>query len=82
MHANAGWPDAIRIPRATAPPDARHRGSPQADTLTPDNPYAPYAGDWVGNGWSYETRFRQSRGTARPQAHGRKAHVDLKPERV
>ncbi|HEY7791436.1 MAG TPA: hypothetical protein VIC33_13030, partial [Vicinamibacterales bacterium] len=36
-------------------------GSPQPDNPTKTNPYAAYVGDWVGNGWSDETRFRQSR---------------------
>ena len=36
-------------------------GTRPADNPTKANPYAPYVGDWVGNGWSYETRFRQSR---------------------
>ncbi|HEY1463741.1 MAG TPA: hypothetical protein VGF44_10020 [Terriglobales bacterium] len=49
-------------PNQPNPNDPNNPNSPRAPKPEPVNPaFEPYVGDWVGNGWSWETRFHQSR---------------------
>lgn len=54
-------PNPPQQPNQPNPNNPHNPNSPQ-NPNGPLNPaIAPYVGDWVGNGWSWETRFRQSR---------------------
>lgn len=50
-------------PKQPKPPtsETNTHNQPPTQPGPDDSKFAPYVGDWVGNGWSWETRFRQSR---------------------
>jgi len=57
-----GNSDDSSTPKQPKPVTGKNNAqNPPAKPSPEDSKFAPYVGDWVGNGWSWETRFRQSR---------------------